>query len=399
MPRPWLLRSLVRSNHRASPLQAWGRALLHCGQHGRRWQMAGKKRKGSPGGAGARRTQARRRTGPQRWADLEDEALLDLRFCDLGLKLDDSPLVKPLERLWRELEARGLRFRPHVWLSEEWFSPDGIPGFAIPFYVAHPRLARLERRLMHEVEGGNARWLQRILRHETGHAIDNAHRLRRRKRWRQVFGPSSRRYPTSYAPRTTSRSYVLHLGHWYAQSHPAEDFAETFAVWLAPKSTWRTDYEGWPALRKLRYVDELMAEIAGTPAPVRRRSTVEPLSANRTTLREHYQRKLGYYGSPESPRYDVRLRRTFAPCARHPGRPSAATFLRQVRPQLQRLLIRRSRLHPYLVHHVMRLVIRRAEDLDLCVDKPLRVAKRDALGLLERVLFDFVRRGRERYAL
>ena len=79
------------------------------------------------------------------------------------------------------------------------------------------------------------------------------------------------RYPTSYAPRITSRNYVLHLGHWYAQSHPTEDFAETFAVWLAPNSTWRTDYESWHALRKLRYVDELMEEIRGEPPPVRNR--------------------------------------------------------------------------------------------------------------------------------
>lgn len=333
------------------------------------------------------------------WAALDDEALLDLRFCDLGLRVEQSPLVPALQRLERELAARGLDFRPHIWFSEEWFSPDGVPGFAVPFYIGHPRLARLERRMMHEVEGGNVRWLRRILRHETGHALDNAYRLRRRKRWRQVFGPASRPYPKSYTPRTTSRSYVLHLGHWYAQSHPAEDFAETFAVWLSPKSKWRTDYEGWPAIRKLRYVDELMAEIGDTTAPVRRRIRVEPLSTNRSTLREHYRRKLAYYAITEPPRYDTRLLRVFAPCAKCPGRPSAATFLRQVRPQLQRLLIRRSRLHPYLVYQVMRMVIRRAHDLDLCVNRPLREAKRDAFRLLERILFDFVRRGRERYAL
>jgi hypothetical protein len=333
------------------------------------------------------------------WVRLGDEALLDLRFCDLGLTIDKSPLTPALKRLDRELERRGFRFRPHVWLAQEWFCPDGVPGFAIPFYLAHPRLARLERRLMHEVEGGNQRWLRRILRHETGHALDNAYRLRRRKGWRRAFGPSTRAYPTRYTPRTTSRNYVMHLGHWYAQSHPCEDFAETFAVWLSPNSNWRTAYEGWHALRKLRYVDEVMTEILDARPPVRNKMRVEPLDTDRRTLRDHYDEKLSYTSVTETSRYDVRLRRVFSPSERHPGRPAASTFLRQARPELQRLLIRRSRLHPYLVHHVMRMVIARSRELDLCVHGSLRRTKREAFGLLERILFDFVRRGREGYAL
>ncbi|MEO8443894.1 MAG: hypothetical protein ABI567_02685 [Gammaproteobacteria bacterium] len=333
------------------------------------------------------------------WTRLDDAALLKLRFCDLGLTIEKSTLVPALKRLDSELDRRGFRFRPHVWLAQEWFCPDGVPGFAIPFYLAHPRLTRLERRLMHEVEGGNNPWLRRILRHETGHALDNAYRLRRRKGWRQAFGPATRPYPVGYRPRTTSRKYVMHLGHWYAQSHPTEDFAETFAVWLRPNSSWRTDYEGWPALRKLRYVDELMDEIRDAAPLTRRKTRVEPLDTDHRTLGDHYEEKLSYTAVTETSRYDIRLRRVFAPAARHPGRPSASSFLREVRPELQRLLIRRSRLHPYLVDHVMRVVITRSRELDLCVDGSLRQTKREAFGLLERILFDFMRRGREGYAL
>lgn len=347
---------------------------------------------------GTSRAKGRRRSRLW-WTALDDEALLDLRFRDLGLTLESSPLRPALRRLDLELERRGLVFRPHFWLSEEWFSPDGVPGIAIPFYLAHPRLVRLERRLMHEVEGGNARWLARILRHETGHALDNAYRLRRRKRWRMVFGRASRPYPAKYAPRVTSQNYVMHLGHWYAQSHPTEDFAETFAVWLAPNSTWRTDYASWHALRKLRYVDELMEEIRGLAPPVKSRAVIEPLRENRSTLREHYRRKLEGHDRKEASRYDARLRRIFRTRLEHPGALPAATFIRQVRPQLHRLLVRRSQLHPYLVHHVMRMVIRRARELDLVVAGPLRVAERAVFGLIERIVFDFVRRGRERYAL
>jgi hypothetical protein len=349
---------------------------------------------------------ARRKANPGKpkrprlwWTRLDDEALLDLRFRDLGLVLEKSPLAPALRRIDQELGRRGFVFRPHFWLSEEWFCPDGVPGVAIPFYLAHPRLARLERRMMHEVEGGNARWMARILRHETGHALDNAYRLRRRKRWRIAFGPASRPYPKVYAPRITSRNFVMHLGHWYAQSHPTEDFAETFAVWLAPNSTWRTDYRAWHAMRKLRYVDELMQEIRGEPPVVRSRAVVEPLSTNGRTLRQHYRDKLGNDDRSDARRYDSRLRRVFGLRYEHPGQQPAATFIRQVRPQLHRLLVRRSQLHPYLVHHVMRMVIRRSRELDLVVAGSVRVTERALFALLERILFDFVRRGRERYAL
>src|SRR6187399_2854984 len=129
------------------------------------------------------------------WTRMSDEQLLSLRFCDLKLKIERSPVAKRVRRLYRELDKRQIGFRPHVWLSEEWFSPDGVPGLAVPFYMVHPRLMRLERRLMHEAEGGNSTWLTRILRHEIGHALDNAFRLRRRKAWRRVFGHAFRRYP------------------------------------------------------------------------------------------------------------------------------------------------------------------------------------------------------------
>ena len=123
---------------------------------------------------------------------LSDEELLQKRFCDLRLTLRHSVIDSTFTRIRRDLKRRGIRFAPHVWLSEEWFSPDGVPGIAIAFYMAHPRLMRLERRMMDEVEGGNANWLTRIMRHEFAHALDNAYRLRRRKEWRETFGNPDR---------------------------------------------------------------------------------------------------------------------------------------------------------------------------------------------------------------
>ena len=190
----------------------------------------------------------------------------------------------------------GLRFRPHFWLSDEWYCPDGVPGVAIPFYLAHPRLARLELTYMLEVEGGTPEWCMRLLRHETGHAIENAYRLRLRRRRQKLFGKSSERYRDYYVPRPYSRRFVVHLEQWYAQSHPDEDFAETFAVWLAPDSNWRERYAGWPVIRKLEYVDELMQEIGDQRPVVVSRARVDALSRLRKTLRQHYEEKRRHYG-------------------------------------------------------------------------------------------------------
>jgi len=274
-----------------------------------------------------------------------------------------------------------------------------VPGIAVPFYMAHPRLMRLERQIMDEVEGGNANWLTRILRHEAGHALDNAFRLRRRKGWRKTFGRPSRPYPNVYRPRPASRDYVLHLGHWYAQSHPTEDFAETFAVWMQPRARWRREYQGWPALKKLEYIDGLLGEIKGVAPPVDNRDRIEPLSEDTRTLAEHYRQKRARYDFDRPEAFDLRLKRIFGKRSRKRRHFRASTFVRRVRPQLARLLIRRSRLHPYLVHHVLRVVIQRCRELDLVLESSQRDAKRAVLGVLERIMMDMLRRDRERYAL
>ena len=309
---------------------------------------------------------------PHDWTGLTDTELLQVRFCDLGLKLRGTPLQQRLSRVYGELERRGLHFRPHMWLAEEWFSPDGVPGIAVPFYLAHPRLMRLERRMMREVEGGNQSWMMRILRHEVGHAIDTAYRLRRRARWRQLFGPASLRYPEVYRARPGSRRFVQHLGHWYAQAHPTEDFAETFAVWLKPNSDWRRSYASWPAWDKLRYVDELMTDLAGRPALVRSRAHIEPLRENRRTLAAHYRQKLARQIDWCSEATDTLLLRVFTRNPARPGMARAGNFLRSRRRQL--LAGSRSD-EVYNLEQVLGLAIDRSDNMGL----HLRGSQRDAL--------------------
>ena len=197
------------------------------------------------------------------WPDLSDDELLNLRLADLPLTLTGTVVETRIDQLKGELAARGLNFPLHFYLSDEWFTPDGQASMAVPFYLAHPRLERLEKAQVLAVEGGEHEWCMRILRHEAGHVIDNAYKLRLRKQRRRLFGSSSQPYPEYYAPRPYSKSFVLHLDPWYAQSHPDEDFAETFAVWLTPESNWKTRYAGWPAIKKLEYMDQLMRLLVG----------------------------------------------------------------------------------------------------------------------------------------
>jgi hypothetical protein len=305
------------------------------------------------------------------WTKFSDEELLGLRFCDLNLRLERTPLARRVAALYRELERRGLRFRPHCWLSEEWFSPDGIPGIAIPFYLAHPRLTALEARQMFEVEGSSSHTCLKLLRHEAGHAICTAYRLHRRNRWRRIFGDFYKPYPTHYTPRPHSRSSVLNLDWWYAQSHPAEDFAETFAVWLRPRSQWRREYSGWPAMRKLEYVDELMQSIAGKTPAVRNRSQYEPLSLNRRTLRQHYEEKRRYYGIDVPELYDNDLLKLFSDRpARRLGKRSAAAFLRRIQPELCQICSRYTGENPYTIAQLLQEMILRCREMKLYLNRP-----------------------------
>src|SRR5450432_1620581 len=314
----------------------------------------------------------RSRTRPVAWERLLDDQLLSLRFCDLKLQIPGTELQDAIERLYRELARRGIRFRPHCWLAEEWFSPDGIPGIAIPFYLAHRRLMRLERRFMREVEGGNRNWLMRILRHEAGHAIDSAYRLRRRRRWREVFGPASLPYPDTYRPRPGSRRFVQHLGAWYAQAHPTEDFAETFAVWLKPNSPWRREYLGWPAYAKLEFIDQLAKEIGDQKPRIADRSTIEDVKHERSTLREHYEQKLARYRLPRRSGADELLLKVFTTVPRNRSTPKAASVLREMRTPLRQQIQRSGAFSEYLVHQVLRLMIERCERHGLYVRGPRR---------------------------
>jgi len=329
------------------------------------------------------------------WAGLPYEELLDLRISELGLSIEGTALEHRVDQLHNELSRAGLRFKPYVWLSTDWFTPDGVTGFALPFFLAHRRLARIEHQQMFEVEGGNHDWCMKLLRHETGHAIDNAYRLHWKKSWRDTFGRFSESYKDHYNPRTRSKRYVLNLDHWYSHSHPAEDFAETFAVWLQPGSRWYSKYAGWPALKKLEYVDELMATIADQQPKVRSREKPDSLSRLRMTLREYYRRKQHRYAGDLPTIYDQQLARVFPTEHRYTYRETAVSFLRRSRQELRGRVAATTGHYRYVVDQALKMMIGRCRELDLLVTRSERETRLEATILLTMMTMGFLHGGHE----
>ena len=335
------------------------------------------------------------------WADWPREEILDLRMCDLGIRIAGTWLESCIERVCQELEEHDLRVRPRFWFSDEWFCPTDAPGVAIPFYLAHPRLMRLERRMLLEVEGGTRRDCVKLLRHELGHVVQYGYRLHRRRRWQRIFGRSSDAFPEYYKPTPRSRRFVQHLPGWYAQAHAVEDFAETFAVWLRPGSDWRREYADWPALEKLEYVDELMEEIAGTAPLVVRRARVEALPTLRKTLREHYAEKQERYSVGDIDDYDRDLIQLFGDPETQRGRgrrgQAAAAFVRKHRRELRERVIPWTGGHHFVLDHVMSDIVQRCRQLKLRAVGSERELKIDlAILLTSHMMLHLYRKGKWR---
>ena len=296
------------------------------------------------------------------WVDLPDSELLKMRFCDLHIRIEGSELEERIQHLHRELEARDLRLRPDCYLSSEWFSPEGSPVIAIPFYLAHPRLKQLELHQILEVEGGTYEWCMQILRHECGHAYDHAYRFSSTDLWVEAFGNRDVAYqPETYRPRPYSRSFVQHLPNWYAQAHPDEDFAETFAVWLTFDSdAWRSQYQGWKALKKLEAVDAMMTHARTHPPPKVKVRRLWDATRSRQTLEKHYAAKRKLFAEDFPDIYDADLRAIFE--KGDPGDETAAEVMRRLRALLIAAITRWTGQRKYIGRELVnRLVIRCGE--------------------------------------
>ncbi len=192
----------------------------------------------------------------------DSQNLLQARIKDLKLHLSGTPLEKHIHQLYAELDSKGLSLRPQCYLSDQWGCPSGVPVIGIPFYLADPQLHTIEAELGAGAE--SEREIMMYLRHEAGHCFNYAYKLYETEEWRKIFGDYTKPYRDDYKPQPFSRKYVVHISGWYAQKHPDEDFAETFAVWLTPDSDWSKRYAGWGASKKLHYVEGTALKIGRT---------------------------------------------------------------------------------------------------------------------------------------
>ena len=293
--------------------------------------------------------------------------LLKTRISSLNLAVEGSPVERFVLRLRREMEAKRFRFRPDVYLTDGWGCPDRTPVIGIPFYLADPRLVRLEGEQTGQVE--DARTIMMLLRHEAGHAVNYAYRLWRRPSWAEVFGRFTKPYRDSFRPDRMSRNYVRHIdvypyGRTYAQKHPDEDFAETFAVWLTPRSNWRERYRTWPVLRKLLYVDRLMKDVRRDAPDSRRSRRLCPVDRMNLTLAEHYGKKAERFRRDARGYVDDSLHDAFPASRGQVLRPASALF-RRYRDRLAERVVHWSVLTPTEANVLLRKLEARAAALRL----------------------------------
>ena len=301
---------------------------------------------------------------PKDWEDLPDEQLLQIRVRDFGLRIEGSWLEPRIAQLHEELDARGIHCHPPCYLADEWLCPNKVPLIGIPFYLAHPRLKQLEKKMMLEVEGETEPWCMKLLRHEAGHALNYAYRFFRRTRWRELFGPFSAPYRDSYTPRPYSKRYVIHLEDNYAQAHPDEDFSETFAVCLTPGSNWRDRYRDWPAMKKLRYVDGLIEELGSKAPVVTTREELAAAARMTSTLAMYYDRRRRSLRDAFPGFYDPALQRLFTGDEAS-GLPKAADFLRRWRRQIVDGVCMWTGDRKFEVNALVNLLIKRSRALKL----------------------------------
>jgi hypothetical protein len=298
---------------------------------------------------------------------MSDEELLKTRICDLKVQIAGSELEGRIANFHRELGEKGVALKPLCYLGDEWFCAEGAANIAIPFYLAHPRLKKLEEKMMMEVEGGTEAWCMRLLRHEMGHVMIHAYLLAKDKEWQKNFGPPSLEYSESFRARPYSKRFVRHLEGWYAQSHPEEDFAETLAIWLTPALDWRSQYRGWKALEKLEYVDRLMAKLAGQQPLVLARSRMSEASRLRSRLDAYYKKRRKLYAQDFPEFFDADLKKLFADAAAAPEAERAAAFLRRSRKPMLNAVASWTGEPKFTVDRLLRALTERCAELDLRV--------------------------------
>ena len=303
---------------------------------------------------------------------MADSEILKLRFKNIALTIPGSDIETCIEKLYAELKAKNLNFKPNIFLGDEWFSPEGMNAISVPFYLVSTRLKNLEKTMMLEVEGGETEWFMKLLRHEAGHCFDHCYQFSKRPKWRKVFGSPDLEYkPETYRPQPYSKSYVKHLDRWYAQAHPDEDFAETFAVWLNSDIDYKKEYADWPVvLNKIKYIDELSTEsvkLKNKSESGRYPSAVANLSS---TLAKFYQRKKRENADEYPDFYDSDLKLIFNGEEKLSKKEfSAQKFMTRHKKQIVSTVAWATNEKKFMIDSLVKRLILRTDQLDLKLGK------------------------------
>jgi len=318
--------------------------------------------------------------------NITEEQLLQTRIGDLPISIEGTWLEECVKALYTELDAKGLVFHPECYLADEWLTPEGEVAIGIPFYLAHPALIRLERRMMLEAEGEGRLWCMQLLRHEAGHAFSYAYNLHKRREWQKVFGSSKEEYGNTYKFKPYSKSYVRHLDGFYAQYHPDEDFVETFAVWLTPDADWKGQYQGWKALDKLQFVDGLMSSIKGV-GPLKPKGRQLWNQKNLTITLEKYYKKKYQHEEEEFPDFhDIQLKKIFTSLTdeewwafkkdrrKTRGILTAEELIREHSKNILNSIDRCTGERKYIISDLLKKIALRTRQLHMTVSQPQAVA-------------------------
>jgi hypothetical protein len=293
---------------------------------------------------------------------------------NLNLTITGTALEGTIQEFQRELERAGIvRLKPDFYLSTEWGVPFPSVSIGIPFYLARPELLDIHAERDGYLEGVGPTDLLRFLRHEMGHVVNYAYELHKREDWTNLFGPMSRPYVDAYRPEPFSTRHVRHLAGWYAQKHPDEDWAETFAVWLTPGFDWRSVYAHAPdALAKLDYCDRTMSALRDAEPAITAVDHYDDASQMALTLSEFYG-QAGELDETLLPAgFDAALKTIFeeygSPEAR-PGRSPqqpAERLIRRIERDLVADVYRWTGHFPEATRHLVRHLARRAKHLGQC---------------------------------
>ena len=308
-----------------------------------------------------------------------EQDLLKLRICDLLIVIEGTWLAECVEQLYKEHADKNLAFRPECYLADEWLTPENEPVIGIPFYLAHPALIKLEKKMMLEAEGDTKAWCMKLLRHEAGHSICYAYHLNKKRSWQKMFGSSSQDYGDTYRYQPYSKRYVRHIDGFYAQYHPDEDFVETFAVWLTPDSNWTERYKNWKALEKLNFVDKMMKGIQGQPPLVSKGKKFWHLNTLKVALANFYKKKRLLVEEDFPDFHDRQLDKIFKPLnvqdykvfkkqARQDKELlDAAGFLKRYQEHIVYNVVRMTGERKYIVTDLLKTIIRRCRQLNMVI--------------------------------